>query len=99
MACAPSMHLLRVPWVHHDELFEFTEACPTHYALLHLITMVSQMQLRTWHRAISFDGVPSNPRLPCNVSCHLEGYLCLPYESLTPMPEEITAAIDKFLCM
>lgn len=81
-----------------NELFECTEGYLIHYALLLLIAWVPQAQLRTWSGALSFDGSLGKPVLPCNVHCHLEGYFCLFYESLTPMTEILTA-INKLLCM
>lgn len=85
MACTPSVLLVRVPWECCNELFDHTEEYLMHYALLLLITVVPKAQLRTWHGVLCFDVAPGNPTLPCNMHCHLEGYLCLSYESLTPV--------------
>lgn len=62
--------------------------------------MVPWVQLRTWHKALSFKGTTGRPELAHNM-CHcLKGYLYLPYECLISEAEEdITAAIDEFLHM
>lgn len=94
------MPLLRVPWAHYDKLFESTKGCPTHYFQVMMIIMVTHMQLRTCHGALSFDSALDNPRLSHSMCCHLEGYHSLCYESLIPaVEEELTTATDKFLCM
>lgn len=67
--------------------------------LLILNAMVPWAQLRTWSRALSFDSAPGNLAFSYNVHHCLEGSLFLCYKSLNPAAEEITAAIDEFLCM
>lgn len=60
--------------------------------------MVLQEGLNSWREAVCFDSMPGKPRLPFNVRVHLQGYLWLCYDVLTPLDEfTVAIAIDMLL--